>query len=55
MSAERNRNNIGMNDLQNPLFLHPSEGSNSLAIQEKLIEAKNFRSWKRVVEIGLAN
>ncbi|KAJ8435280.1 hypothetical protein Cgig2_030035 [Carnegiea gigantea] len=54
MSAKRNHNNIGVNDLQNPLFLHPSEGSDSLAIQEKLIGVKNFRSWKRVVEIGLA-
>ena len=43
-----------MNDLQNPLFLHPSEGPGSLDIQVKLIRDKNFRSWKIVVEIGLA-
>ncbi|KAJ8423247.1 hypothetical protein Cgig2_011624 [Carnegiea gigantea] len=54
MSAERNRNNIGMNDLQNLLFLHPSKGPGSLAIQEKLIAARNYRSWRRAVEIGLA-
>ncbi|KAJ8430478.1 hypothetical protein Cgig2_003060 [Carnegiea gigantea] len=54
MSAERNRQNIGLSDLQNPLFLCPSKGPRSLAIQEKLIGAKNYRSWRRNVEIGLA-
>jgi len=44
MSVERNRQNIGLSDLQNPLFLHPSEGPGSLATQEKLIGAKNYRS-----------
>jgi len=43
-----------MNDVQNPLCLHPPEGPGSLAIQKKLIGAKNFRSWKRAAEIGLA-
>jgi len=51
MSAERKQS---MNELQNSMFLHPSEGPGSLAIQEKLIGAKNYRSWKRAVEIGLA-
>ncbi|KAJ8441109.1 hypothetical protein Cgig2_006938 [Carnegiea gigantea] len=54
MSAKRNRNIIGMSDLQNPLFLHPSEGPKSLFIQEKLKGANNYRSWRRNLEIGLA-
>lgn len=39
---------------QNPLFLHPSVGPGSLPIQEKLIGAQNYRSWCRVIEIGLS-
>ncbi|GJZ52107.1 serine carboxypeptidase S28 family protein [Tanacetum coccineum] len=41
-------------DLTSPLFLHPSDGPDSLAIQEKLIGAQNYRSWKRSVEIRLS-
>jgi len=44
MSVARNQNNLGFADIQNPLFLHPSEGPGSLAIQEKLAGAKNYRS-----------
>nr|GEY64528.1 serine carboxypeptidase S28 family protein [Tanacetum cinerariifolium] len=36
-----------------PLFLHPVDGLGSLPIQEKLVGAQNYRSWKRFVEIGL--
>lgn len=54
MSAERNQYNIGMSDLQNPLFLCPSEGPGTLAIQVKLLGAKNYWSWRRSVEIALA-
>ncbi|KAJ8432808.1 hypothetical protein Cgig2_026138 [Carnegiea gigantea] len=36
MSTERNRNNIGMNDLQNLLFLHPLEVEIGLATKRKL-------------------
>ncbi|XP_071714486.1 uncharacterized protein [Rutidosis leptorrhynchoides] len=39
---------------QNPLFVHPSDGPGSLSIQEKLIGAQNYRSWRRSVEIGLS-
>ena len=53
MSVERNRNIIGMIDLQNPLFLHPSKGPGFLFSQEKLQGANNYRSWRRNLEIGL--
>ncbi|GKD67850.1 cysteine-rich receptor-like protein kinase 8 [Tanacetum coccineum] len=40
--------------LQNPLFLHPSNGPDNLVVHEKLIGAQNYRSWKRGVEIALS-
>ncbi|KAJ8433332.1 hypothetical protein Cgig2_023796 [Carnegiea gigantea] len=43
-----------VHDLQNPLFIHPSDGLASLAIGEKLVGAKNYRTWRRSVEIGLS-
>jgi len=45
--------NLGLIDLQNMLFLHPSETPGSLAIQEKLIGAQNYRSERRNFEIAL--
>ena len=54
MSAERSRGNLGLSDLHNPLFLHPSKGPGSLSIQEKLVGAHNYRSWRRSMEIALA-
>jgi len=36
------------------LFLHPSKGLRSLSVQEKLIGVKNYKFWKRHVEIALA-
>ncbi|XP_071728205.1 uncharacterized protein [Rutidosis leptorrhynchoides] len=39
---------------QNPLFLHLSDGPGSLPIQEKLIEAQNYRSWRQSVESALS-
>jgi len=54
MTAKRVRENFGLNDLRNPLFLHPSEGPGSLSIQEKLVGAKNYKSWRRNMEIALA-
>ncbi|KAL2898914.1 Retrovirus-related Pol polyprotein from transposon TNT 1-94 [Bienertia sinuspersici] len=41
-------------DINNPLYLHPSEGSNSINV-EKLEGISNYRSWKRSLEICLAS
>ncbi|XP_071719591.1 uncharacterized protein [Rutidosis leptorrhynchoides] len=38
---------------ENPLYLHPSDGPSSLAIQEKLSGTQNYRSWRRSMEIAL--
>lgn len=54
MSAERRQNQISMSDLQNPLFLHPTEGPASLGAIAKLIGAENYRGWKRAMEIKLS-
>ena len=55
MSAERIRSqNATYSDLQNLLFIHPSDGPASLAIGEKLVGAKNYRTWRRSMEIGLS-
>ncbi|GKB75453.1 serine carboxypeptidase S28 family protein [Tanacetum coccineum] len=35
------------------MFLHPPDGPGTLVVNEKLIGAQNFRSWKRSVEIAL--
>jgi len=50
MSANRNI----INDPQNPLFLHPSDGPNTITLAEKLTGSSNFRAWKRSMEISLA-
>lgn len=39
---------------QNPLFLHPSDGPGTLSIQEKLVGAQNYRSWRCSAEIALS-
>lgn len=39
---------------QNPLYLHTSDGPNTLFVQEKLIGAQNYRSWRRSFEIALS-
>ncbi|GJR80268.1 retrovirus-related pol polyprotein from transposon TNT 1-94 [Tanacetum coccineum] len=38
--------------VQDPLYLHPSEGPGSLVVHEKLIGAQNYQ--KRLMEIGLS-
>lgn len=39
-------------ELQNPLFIHPLE---SFTIEDKLIGSRNYRSWKRAMEINLSS
>ncbi|GKA41354.1 retrovirus-related pol polyprotein from transposon TNT 1-94 [Tanacetum coccineum] len=39
---------------RNPLFLHPFDGPGLLCVQEKLVGAQNYRSWRRSIEIALS-
>ena len=41
-------------EVNNPLYLHPSDGSNSICV-EKLQGSGNYQSWKRSLEISLAS
>jgi len=50
MSGNRNSNV----DSLNPLFIHPSDGPNTITLAEKLIGSANYRAWKRAMEISLS-
>lgn len=49
-----NKNQISIADMQNPMFLHPSDRHNSINV-EKLTGAADYRGWKRTMEISLAS
>jgi len=48
------RGPINYVDLQNPLFIHPSDEPSSLRVREKLTRAVNYRTWKQSMEIRLS-
>ncbi|KAJ8424274.1 hypothetical protein Cgig2_004696 [Carnegiea gigantea] len=48
----RSRNNFV--ELQNPLFVHPSDGHGSLDLKIKLNGSSNFRSRRQAIEIALS-
>ena len=52
MSAERSINNL--TKMQNPMFVHPSEGPGSFDLKIKLIDFSSYRSWRRAMEIALS-
>ena len=41
-------------ELQNPLFIHPSDGPGSITASEKLVGSRNYRTWRRSMEMSLA-
>lgn len=42
-------------DIQNPLYLHPSDGPATVSGIEKLAGSSNYREWKRSMEIILTS
>ncbi|PWA32068.1 hypothetical protein CTI12_AA625460 [Artemisia annua] len=41
-------------DSNNPIYVHAYNGPGSLPVQEKLVGAQNYRSWRRSMEIRLS-
>lgn len=46
--------NINSDELQNPLFIHPSDGPNSISLGDKLTGSSNYRTWRRSMAINLS-
>ena len=53
-SPRQNRLTVPYSELQNPLFIHPSNGPGSITASEKLVGSSNYRTWRRSMEISLA-
>ncbi|XP_056694924.1 uncharacterized protein [Spinacia oleracea] len=45
---------ITLSDMQDPLYLHPSDGQHSVVV-DKLTGASNYREWCRSMEVILAS
>ncbi|GAB4856883.1 hypothetical protein Ancab_040505 [Ancistrocladus abbreviatus] len=54
MSTERSSSDITVNDLQNPLFIHPADQAGQSIIPFKLTGADNYRKWEKAVEKAFA-
>ncbi|KAJ8433489.1 hypothetical protein Cgig2_018023 [Carnegiea gigantea] len=48
------RGRVNYANLQNPLFIHPSNGPRPLSVGEKLTGALNYQIWRRGMKIGLS-
>ncbi|XP_010678164.1 uncharacterized protein LOC104893729 [Beta vulgaris subsp. vulgaris] len=46
---------LSLADIQNPLYLHPSDGPLSINISDKLTGPSTYRAWRRSMEIALAS
>ncbi|KAL2931147.1 Procollagen-lysine 2-oxoglutarate 5-dioxygenase 3 [Bienertia sinuspersici] len=46
-------NKLSFADIQNPLFLHPSDNASSISI-DRLQGASDYKSWDRSMEIHLS-
>ncbi|KAL2939147.1 Retrovirus-related Pol polyprotein from transposon RE1, partial [Bienertia sinuspersici] len=52
--ANKNQSSQSVVDAQHPLYLHPSDGPQTLNVIKKLAGASNYRAWRRNMEISHA-